>query len=156
MAVQAVPNSVAQRVIIKFLTKEGVIPSEIFTRLQAQFGDECLSQPRVFSWAKSFREGRDHAENEPHARRPRNSVNPGNVLKIGELIRANRHITVLELTQEVVISVWSVEEILSPEHRERRLVAISQLLQRYEREGAKFLDSIVTCDETWVHHFPPE
>jgi hypothetical protein len=57
MAVQAVPNSVAQHIIIKFLTKEGVIPSEIFTRLQANFGDECLSQPRVFSWAKSFREG---------------------------------------------------------------------------------------------------
>jgi hypothetical protein len=92
MAVQAVPNSVAQRIIIKFLTNEGVIPSEIFTRLQAQFGNECLSQPRLFSWAKSFR---DHVENEPHARRPRTSVNPDNVLKIGELIRANRRITVL-------------------------------------------------------------
>jgi hypothetical protein len=95
MAVQAVPSSVAQRIIIKFLTKEGVISSEIFTRLQAQFGDECLSQPRVFIRAKSFRKGRDHVENEPHARRPRTSVNPDNVLKIGELIRANRHITVL-------------------------------------------------------------
>jgi hypothetical protein len=95
MAGQEVPSSVAQRIIIKFLTKEGVIPSEIFTRFQAQFGDECLSQPRVFSWAKSFREGRDHVENEPHARRPRTSVNPENVLKIGELIRANRRITVL-------------------------------------------------------------
>ena len=160
MAVQAVPNSVAQRIIIKFLTKEGVIPSEIFTRLQAQFGDECLSQPRVFSWAKSFREGRDRVENEPHARRPRTSVNPDNVLKIGELIRANRRITVLELSQEVGISAGSVEEILhnelkvskvsarwfprhlSPEHKERRLVAITQLLQRCEREGAEFLDQL--------------
>jgi hypothetical protein len=84
MAVQAVPSSVAQRIIFKFFTKEGVIPSEIFTRLQAQFGDECLSQPRVFSWAKSFLEGRDRVENEPHARRPRTFVNPENVLKIGE------------------------------------------------------------------------
>jgi hypothetical protein len=42
MAVQAVPNSVAQHIIIiKFLTKEGVILSEIFTRLQAEFGEEC-------------------------------------------------------------------------------------------------------------------
>jgi histone-lysine N-methyltransferase SETMAR len=173
MAVQAVPKSVAQLIIIKFLTKEGVTPSEIFTRLQAQFGDECLSQPRVFSWVKSFREGQDHVENEPHARRPR-TVNPENVLKIGELIRANRRVTVLELSQEVGISVGSVEEILhnelkvskvsarwvprllSPEHRERRLVAVTQLLQRYEREGAEFLDSIVTCDETWVHYFTPE
>jgi hypothetical protein len=99
MEVQAIPSSVAQRIIIKFLTKEGVIPSEIFTRLQAQFGDECLSQPGVFSWAKSFREGRDRVENEPHARRPRTSVNPDNVLKIAELIWANRRITVLELSQ---------------------------------------------------------
>jgi hypothetical protein len=146
--VQEVPNSVVQCIIIKFLTKEGVIPSEIFSRLQAQFGDECLSQPRVFSWAKSFREGRDRAENEPHARRPRTSVNSVNVLKIGELIRANRRITVLELSQEVGISAGSAEEILhnelkvsrvsekwvprplSPEHRERRLVAVTQLLQR--------------------------
>jgi histone-lysine N-methyltransferase SETMAR len=174
MAVQAVPNSVAQRIIIKFLTKEGVIPSEIFTRLQTQFGHECLSQPRVFSWAKSFREVRDCVENEPHVRRPRTSVNPDNVLKIGELIRANRRITVFELSQEVGISVGSVEEILhnelkvskvsarwvpwllSPEHRERHLVAVTQRSQRYEREGAEFLDSVVTCDETWVHYFTPK
>jgi hypothetical protein len=95
MAVKAIPKSVARRIIIKFLTKEGVVSSEIFTRLQAQFGDECLSQPRVFSWAKSFREGREHVENEPHARRPRTSADPDNVLKIGELIRANIRITVL-------------------------------------------------------------
>jgi hypothetical protein len=57
MAGQEIPGSVAQRIIIKFLMKEGVIPSEIFTRLQAQCGNECLSQPRVFSWAKSFQEG---------------------------------------------------------------------------------------------------
>jgi hypothetical protein len=94
-------------------------------------------------------------------------------LKIGELIRANRHITVLELSQEVGISAGSVEEILhnelkvstvsarwvprllSPEHRERRLVAVTQLLQRYEREGAEVLDSVVICNETWVHCFTP-
>jgi hypothetical protein len=122
MAVQAVPSSVAQRVIIKFLTKEGVIPPAIFTRLQEQFGDECLSQLRVFSWAKSFRQGRDRVENEPHPRRPRTSVNPDNVLKIGELIRANRRIPVLQLSQEVGISVGSVEEIL---HNELKVSKVS-------------------------------
>jgi hypothetical protein len=95
MVEQEVSSSVAQRIIIKFLMKEGATPSEIFTRLQAQFGNECLSQPRVFSWAKSFREGRDHVENERHARRPRTSVNPDNILKIGELIWATCGITVL-------------------------------------------------------------
>jgi hypothetical protein len=112
MAEQAVPSSVAQHIIIKFLTKEGVIPSEIFTRLQAKFGDKLLSQPTVFSWAKSFREGRGRVENGRRARRPRTSVNPENVLKIGEIFRANRSITVLELSQKVGISVGRFEEIL--------------------------------------------
>jgi hypothetical protein len=40
MAEQEVTRTVAQLLIIKFLMKEDVIPPEIFTRLQAQFGDE--------------------------------------------------------------------------------------------------------------------
>ncbi|GFG40209.1 hypothetical protein Cfor_09797, partial [Coptotermes formosanus] len=174
MAEQDVPSSVAHRLVIKFLMKEGVILSEIFTRLQAQFGDDCLSQPRVIRWPKSFREGRDRVENEPHARQPRTCVSPNNVLNIGELIRVNRRITVLELSQEVGIRVKSVEELLhnelvvskaserwvpwllTTEHRERGLVAVTQLLQKYEREGAEILDSNVISDETWVHYFTPE
>jgi hypothetical protein len=54
MAVQAVPNSVAQRIIIKFLTKEGVIPSEIFTRLHILGINVCHSQ-----WCSV---GRNHFE----------------------------------------------------------------------------------------------
>jgi hypothetical protein len=45
MAEQEVPNSVAQRIIIKFLTKEGVIPSEIFTSFKHSLGmNVCHSQ----------------------------------------------------------------------------------------------------------------
>jgi hypothetical protein len=35
-------------------------------------------------------------------------------------------------------------------------VAFTQLLQRYEIEGAEFVELVVTCDETWVHYFTPE
>jgi hypothetical protein len=34
-------------------------------------------------------------------------------------------------------------------------VILTQLVQRYEK-GVKFLDSIVTCDETWAHYYTPE
>ena len=54
MSEQEVASSVAQRIIIKFLTKEGVKPSEILTRLKAQFGDATLSRTQVFDWASKF------------------------------------------------------------------------------------------------------
>jgi hypothetical protein len=172
MAMQAVPNSVAQRIIIKFLTKEGVIPSEIFTRIQAQFGDKFLSQTRMFSWAKSFREGRDRVENEPHARRPRISVNPDNVLKIGELIRSNRRINVLELSQEVGISVGSVEEILhndlkvklnwdvlpypsySPDLAPSNYYLFGPMKRVLEGMRLRNNDEVTAAVQSWIHKHP--
>ncbi|KAK6623625.1 hypothetical protein RUM43_009477 [Polyplax serrata] len=52
-----VSSNAAQCVIIKFLAKEGVPPTEIYTRLKAQFDNECLSQARVFILAKSYNNG---------------------------------------------------------------------------------------------------
>ena len=31
-----------------------------------------------------------------------------------------------------------------------------ELKERFDREGQEFLDRIITCDKTWVHHFTPE
>jgi hypothetical protein len=45
MAVQAVPSSVAQRIIIKFLTKEGVIPLKSLPGFKHSLGmNVCHSQ----------------------------------------------------------------------------------------------------------------
>lgn len=161
MSEQEVPSAVSQRIIIKFLTAEGVPPAEIFGRLKAQFGEECLSKTRVYSWAKEFREGRDRVENQPHSRRPRTSVTSENVEKVEQLILDNRRITIREISEEVAISVGSVEEIvrkelqfskvsarwvpriLTTEQREKRVEACQDLLQRYE-EGDSFLESIIT------------
>jgi hypothetical protein len=74
MSEQKVPRRVEQRIVIKFLVRENVPSAEIHHRLQQQYGEECLSRPRVFEWCKCFREGRERVENEPHDRRPRTSV----------------------------------------------------------------------------------
>ncbi|KAJ8939709.1 hypothetical protein NQ318_009809 [Aromia moschata] len=49
MSEHVVPSSVAQRIITKFLSIEGVRPSENLTRLLVQFGDETLSKTQVSS-----------------------------------------------------------------------------------------------------------
>lgn len=174
MSEQHVPVLVAQRVIIKFLEKEGVQPAEILTRLQKQFGEECLSRTRVFAWCKSFKEGRERVANEPHNRRPRTSITQANIDRVRDLINDNRRITVPEIAQQLHVSVGSVHSIirntlqfhkvtarwvprmLSEEKKLARVHVATQLLARYEREGDDFLKSIVTTDETWVHFFNPE
>lgn len=68
---QELNNSIAQRIIIKFLTNEGVIPSQIYSKLKSHFRDECLFQSRVYDWCKSFKECQVRIENKPLSRRPR-------------------------------------------------------------------------------------
>jgi hypothetical protein len=46
--------------------------------------------------------------------------------------------------------------MLADDHRKKRMGAALKFLERYHRDGDKFLDHIVTEDETWVSHFTPE
>ncbi|PNF32707.1 hypothetical protein B7P43_G11596 [Cryptotermes secundus] len=101
-----------KRIVIKFLIGENVLSAEIHHRLQQQYGEECLSQTRVFEWCKCFREGREHVENEPHDCWPRTSVTKPNIDCADALIRENRCITIMELGAMLSISVGSVEDIM--------------------------------------------
>jgi hypothetical protein len=47
MSEKEVPNAIAQRIVIRFLTKENVKPAEIFHRLHEQFTKEYLSEAQV-------------------------------------------------------------------------------------------------------------
>ena len=85
--------SVEQRMIIEFLTAEGVQPLEILQRLEKQFGEACLSRSRVFEWCKTFREGREN-------------------IRADVFVRDNRRIIVQELASILNISVGSVETIV--------------------------------------------
>jgi hypothetical protein len=65
---------VEQRIVIKFLMKEGCKPSEICSRLKRQYGEKALSHVSVYKWSSALKKGRETVENEPHERRPRASI----------------------------------------------------------------------------------
>ncbi|PNF17980.1 hypothetical protein B7P43_G17450 [Cryptotermes secundus] len=54
-----------------------------------------------------------------------------------------------------VCSRW-VPQMLTQDHKTHRMEVCQELLHQFEAEGDKFLDSIVTGDETWCHHYEPE
>ena len=104
--------SVEQRVIIKFLMKEGCKPSEICSRLKRQYGEKTLSDVSVYKWSSAFKQGRETVKNEPHERRLRTSKTGKNSDCLDALIRENRRITVRELSGILNISDGSVKTII--------------------------------------------
>jgi hypothetical protein len=42
------------------------------------------------------------------------------------------------------------------QQKKKRMGAALKILERYHRDGDKFLDHIITGDETWISHFTPE
>jgi hypothetical protein len=65
MADNSVSACVGQRVVMKFLVTEGVKPTDIYRRLQAQYGDETLSCSKTFEWCKHFKDGRMSVSDNP-------------------------------------------------------------------------------------------
>ena len=111
--------SVEQRIIIKFLKKEGCKPPEICSRLKRSYGEKTMSNVSVCKWSSAFKKGRETVENEPHERRPRTSITGKNSDRIDALIRKNRRITVCELSGILNISDGSVKTISKDSHQEQ-------------------------------------
>ena len=55
---------------IKFCVKLGESATVTYEKLQRAYGEHSLSKAQVFRWHKSFLEGREQVEDEPHAGRP--------------------------------------------------------------------------------------
>ena len=89
-------------------------------------------------------------------------MTPENTRRVERLILDNRRVSVREISEELEISIGSVEEIIhkelnfnkvsarwvprlfKPDQLEKRVEVSKKLLQRYENEGEAFLESIVT------------
>ena len=59
-----------QRGANKFCVKLGESATVKYKKLQRAYGEHSLSRAQVFSWHKSFLEGREQVEEEPRAGRP--------------------------------------------------------------------------------------
>jgi hypothetical protein len=104
--------SVKQRIIIKFLTKEGCKQSDICSRLKRQYGAKTLLKVSVNKWSSVFKKGRGTVDNEPRERRPRTSITAEISDRVDALIRENKRITVCELSGILNISDGSVKTII--------------------------------------------
>ena len=66
-----------------------------------------------FEWHKRFKEGRDSVDDNPQSGRPTTSKTDDCVVRVRELIRANRCLTIHELSVKVGVSYGTCQAILT-------------------------------------------
>ena len=109
-SVEFVSLQCEQRIVIKFLVKEGTPVVEIVKRLKAVFAEETLSTSTIYEWAKRFKEGRTSVDDNNRAGAPRTAVTRDNIAAVDLAIKQNRRISVLELSSNIGVSVGSIAQ----------------------------------------------
>lgn len=106
IARNCVSASTEQRVVMKFLVNEGVKPTDVYRRLQAQYGDETLSRSKIFEWCKRFKDGRMSVKDDPGRGGSEPIVIvPVIIQRVKRLILDNPRITCRQLEKETNLSV---------------------------------------------------
>jgi hypothetical protein len=93
------------RGVIRFLFAEGFKPVEIIRRMQAQYGDNCLTRSKSYEWTDHFKKGRTSVCNEERSGRPPTSRTENNIQAIERIERENRRITVDDIAEASICLV---------------------------------------------------
>lgn len=156
------------RSVIRFLCAEGNTAAEIHRRLCRVYGDGVMSDGSVRQWCRTFKNGRSEVHDE-EGRGRHSALTDELVQKVDEVVRERRRFTISELSDDIpdisrstlfrVITEnlgyhkycarW-VPKRLTDVHKRQRVDSAESFLSRYREEGEKFLDKIVTGDETWI------
>ncbi|GFS59893.1 histone-lysine N-methyltransferase SETMAR [Trichonephila inaurata madagascariensis] len=162
------------RAVIRYEWARGVSGTEIHNRFVEVYGPGVMSKQMVRRWCRTFSDGRQQAEEIPRAGRTHTATTDANVGKVDDMIRANWHITIDEVVEELGISHERAQNIihyilryrkvsarwvprqLTWTHQEQQMAVSLEHLVRYHENGNDFLFRTVTGDETWFHCFKPE
>jgi len=140
-----------------------------------------MSIRAIYQWVKQFREGRTSTHDDAREGRPSTSVNEETIGLVRHLLATDRRLTLTDLHHQMAkhysylpcsrtsifrilrgelemtkVSARWVPRDLTDDHRQNRMGAALEILGRYAEKGDKFLQQIVTGDESWVHYWTPE
>lgn len=109
-----------QCVVIKFLTKN---PADIYRKLLAVFGSDCLTQSRVCEWTRRFKAGRESVEADEREGAPKTVRTDVNIERLRVLVQADRRLTIRMLSEELGINKETVRQMLHENLSVRKLCA---------------------------------
>lgn len=166
-------NNFEQRCAIRFCFKLGHSATETFQKLQQAYGDSVLSRAQVFRWFKEFSEGREAIEDEPRSGRPSTAKTDENVIKVRDLVRSDRRLTVRMIGEQLGLTHTTVHQILTNDLEMRKICAkmVPKILSQDQKDNRRdrcldfleqiendpsFLERVITGDESWIFEYDPE
>ncbi|GFU22629.1 protein GVQW3 [Trichonephila clavipes] len=137
--------------------------------IKEDYGDAAMGRSDVFEWHKLFRDGRERVEDDDHSGRTSTNKTNQKVSRGKRLLNSDRRMSIrmiadeLSIPQTIVtqslamrkVCTKFVPRVLSQEQNANRKAICQDLLLRVN-EDFKFLDNVVTDDQTWVFEFDLE
>jgi len=130
--------------VIKFLSKEGLVPTVIKQCLDGIYGEASPSYSTVKVWAKQFCLGRESGvEDEPHEGWPVEVVTEENIRRIEEELLSDRRLTLKEISVRLEIPKTIIIQIIHEHLHMKKVIAgwVPRLLSSIQKEN------VLTCCE---------
>ena len=162
-----------QRHFIAGLVRVGKKPCEILSDLRKAFGEQALSQARVYAHCKAIREGATGVADAQRPGRPRTSTDNESQKMVLDYLTANPSATMREVEQVCEISRASVGRVLkevnwskicakwvprelTADHKRQRIQCATENLAVWQQIGdEEFKRLLITMDETPLPMFNP-
>jgi transposase len=87
------------RGVIRFLFAEDVKLVEIIRRMQAQYGDSCLSRSKIYEWVDNYKKRRTSLFDEERSGKTPTSRTENNIQAVERMVREKRRITVNDIAE---------------------------------------------------------
>jgi len=153
--------------------KLGKSATGTYDLLKKVYDDECLSRTQVFEWFERFKEGREEIGDNQRPGHPSTSKTDTNIENVSEIVQQNRHLSIRAVAELINIdkeTVWQilhnnfnmkkvcskmVPRLLSPEQKEIQMNICADILRNIENDPY-FLETVITCNESWFFQYDPE
>jgi histone-lysine N-methyltransferase SETMAR len=168
------PADCEVRSAIRSLNAQNVCAIDIHRQLMAVYGEGVMNDSSVRKWCRMFDAGRTNVHDKERSRHP-SLITEDLKKEVEKQIQQDRRLTLDQLHDKFsrisrslfheilskhfgykkICARW-VPRMLSDNHRKNRMGTALTFLEHYHLDRDKFLNHIVTGDETWVSHFTPE
>ncbi len=162
-------KTIEQRAAIRFCWKTGFNVTKTFEMIQKVYGEFAVHRATLLHWYDSFSEGRESIRDEQRSGRPTTKKTHKNIARVAHILKEDRRSlcrliaewtgTPKTIVQQILckdlqkwkLCMWFVPHALTVEQKEQRLNHTYDFIKTI-KSNSKFLDSIITGDESCVLH----